>query len=55
VNVTIAVMLNRRAGGGTHESASHTVMTSYHGPNCRPLESPVSVTRLWLLLHRKRA
>jgi len=51
----IAVMLNRGAGGSTHESASHTVMPGHHGPNRRPLERPVSVTRLCFLLHRKRA
>jgi len=46
VNVTIAVMLNRCTGGGTNESASHTVMPSHHGPNRGPLEGPMSVTRL---------
>ena len=51
----IAVMLNRGPGGGTEESASHAVMSSYHGPHRCPLESPVSMARLWLLLHRKRA
>jgi len=46
VNVTIAVMLNRRTGGSTHKSASHTVMPGHHRSNRRPLECSVSVTRL---------
>ena len=48
-------MLNRRAGGGTHERPSYAVMSSHYGSNRRPLESPVPMTRLRVLRRRKRA